>query len=180
MSKTKVVTGKARMSYVQVFEARAMDENQTKKFSVALLIPKSDTKTVKKIQAAIQAARLEGKEKYGAKFPMKSPSPLRDGDVDKEGDDVYAGCYFVNAKSVRKPKVVDAGLNEILDPEEFYSGCYGRASINFYPFDVPTNKGIACGLQNLQFLEDGERLGGGGSSVESDFGDDDNDLDDLG
>lgn len=172
MSKTKVVTGKARMSYVQVFEARAMDDNQTKKFSVALLIPKSDTKTIKKIEAAIAAARAEGREKYGAKFPMKSKSPLRDGDEEKPGDEVYEDCYFVNAKSVRKPKVVDADLNEILDPEEFYSGCYGRASINFYPFEVPTNKGIACGLQNLQFLEEGERLGGGGSSVESDFGED--------
>ena len=79
---------------------------------------------------------------------------------------------FLNAKSSRKPGVVDADLNAILDKEEFYSGCYGRASLNFYAYDYQGTKGIGVGLNNLQKLEDGERLGGDFSTAEEDFGDD--------
>jgi len=95
---------------------------------------------------------------------------LRDGD-DKD-DEVYEGHMYVNAKSVTKPSVVDADCQAILDKEEFYSGCYGRASITFYAYNTSGNKGVACGLNHVQKLEEGERLGGVGSSAEEDFGDD--------
>ena len=98
--------------------------------------------------------------------------PLRDGDEDKD-DEAYEGTMFFSASSNRKPQIVDEDVQPILDRDEFYSGCYGRASINFYLFDVSGSKGIAAGLNNLQKLEDGEHLGGGGSSAEDDFGDDD-------
>ena len=105
-------------------------------------------------------------------------TPLRDGDDEREDDEAYAGAMFVNANSSNKPGLVDADLNPILDKSEFYSGCYGRASINFYAYDSNGSKGIACGLNNLQKFEDGERLAGGGSTAEEDFGSLD-DADDL-
>lgn len=168
----KVVTGKVRFAYCHVFTSFSMEEGKEPKYSVSILIPKKDKTTVEKIQKAIKEALEEGKAKLGGKIPPTYKNPLRDGDEERPDDDSYAGCYFVNANSSRKPGVVDASLNPIIDQDEFYSGCYGRASINFYAFNVAGNKGIAAGLQNLQKLEDGERLAGG-SSAEDDFGSND-------
>lgn len=169
----KVVTGKVRFSYAHVFEPHAMEEGQTKKYSVALLIPKSDKKTVAAIQAAIKDAIEEGKSKLAVngKLPAKIKLPLRDGDEERPDDEVYAGHYFINANSTSRPGVVDLSLNPIMDKDEFYSGCYGRASLSFYAFNTSGNKGIAAGLGNLQKMEDGVKLGGG-STAQEDFGDD--------
>jgi hypothetical protein len=90
--------------------------------------------------------------------------------------------YFLNAKSDRKPGIVDKDLNEILDPDEVYSGCWGRASINFYPYDFNGNRGVGVGLNNIQKLKDGERLGAALATAEDDFGDgfeDDEDEEDF-
>ena len=123
----------------------------------------------------IEEAKEEGKKKWGGTIPKKLKLPLRDGDEEREEDEAYQGHFFINANSTKKPGIVDADLNPIMDKDEFYSGCYGRASINFYPFDAAGNKGIAVGLNNLQKTEDGERLAGG-SSAEDDFGSDEDDL----
>lgn len=177
MSTTKVITSKVRFSYAHVFEPSAIEEGQQKKYSVSLIIPKDDKKTLAKIEAAIAAALEEGKAKFGGKAPKAYKNPLRDGDEERPDDENYEGCMFVNANSSRKPGLVDENLDPILDKDDFYSGCYGRASINFYAFNVSGNKGIACGLNNLQKLEDGIRLSGGGASAEEDFGgDSDDDL----
>lgn len=168
---TKVVTGKVRFCYLNVFEPKAMNEGDEPKYSVCILIPKTDTKTVDKIKAAIEAAKEIGKSKIAdknGKIPSTIKVPLRDGDDERGDDEAFAGMYFLNANSNRKPSVVDRDLNPIMDKADFYSGCYGRASIVFYAYNVQS-KGIAVGLNNLQKLEDGEVLGGG-SSVESDFG----------
>jgi len=172
---TKVITGKVRFSYAHVFEPSAITEGQEKKYSVSLIIPKSDTKTLDKIKAAIQAALEEGKAKFGGKIPKTWKNPLRDGDEEREDDENYANSMFVNANSSKKPGLVDQDTNPIMDKDDFYSGCYGRASVNFYAFNVSGNQGIACGLNNLQKLEDGERLSGGGASAEEDFGSDNDD-----
>lgn len=173
MATTKVVTSKVRFSYVQVFEPSAMEEGMDKKYSISLIIPKSDKALIKRIEEAVALALEEGKAKFGGKLPKVFKNPLRDGDIDREDHEEYAGCMFVNANSNRKPGLVDADLNAIIDPDEFYSGCYGRASINFYAFNVAGNKGVAAGLNNVQKLEDGEPLGGSSASAEADFGDDD-------
>ena len=173
MATTKVITGKVRFSYAQVFEPTSVEEGGTKKYSVSILIPKKDKKTLAKIQAAIELAMEEGKAKFGGKIPKNLKTPLRDGDVDREDDENYEGHMFMNANSPRKPGLVDENLDPILDREDFYSGCYGRASVNFYAYNTSGNKGIACGLNNLQKTEDGERLSGGGASAEEDFGEDD-------
>lgn len=172
MSKTKVVTGKVRFSYAQVFEAKAIEEGNTPKFSVSIIIPKSDKTTIAKIEKAVEAAKQEGRGKWNSKIPAVLKTPLRDGDLERPEDEAYENSMFFNASSNRKPGVVDADINPIMDRDEFYSGCYGRASINFYAYNASGNKGIAAGLTNLQKLEDGERLGGGGSTAEQDFGDD--------
>lgn len=172
MASTKIVTGKVRFSYAHVFQPTSMDDGKDPKYNVSLLIPKSDTATVKKIQDAIELAKEEGKAKLGGKIPANLKTPLRDGDSERPDDASYAGHYFINANSAQKPGVVDKDLNPIITPEEFYSGCYGRASVNFYAYNVSGNKGIAAGLNNLQKLEDGERLSGG-STAEDDFGSED-------
>lgn len=163
-----------KFSYLTVFEPKAIEEGQTKKYSVSLLIPKSDTKTLKKINDAINAAKEEGKAKLGGKIPANLKTPLRDGDEERPDDENYADCMFVNANSVSKPGIVDADLNPIIDRDEIYSGAFGRASINFYAYNKGASKGIACGLNNLQKLKDGERLGGG-TSAEDDFANEEDD-----
>lgn len=176
---TKVITGKVRFSYANVFEPTAMQDGQTPKYNVSIIISKSDTKTVEAIKKAIEAAKEAEKSKIAdknGKIPVNLKTPLRDGDEERPDDPAYENSYFINANSERKPGIVDRDLNPIMSRDDFYSGCYGRASINFYAFNV-NSKGIACGLNNLQKLEDGERLAGG-SSAEEDFGGD-NAVDDL-
>lgn len=169
----KVITGpETRWSYANVWEAKSINGG-TPKFSVSLIIPKSDTVTIKKIQAAIEAAYKEGEAKLkgnGRSVPALSvlKTPLRDGDTERPDDEAYADAYFVNANSATAPGIVDADRQPILDRSEVYSGVYGRASINFYAFNSNGNKGIACGLNNLQKIRDGEPLGGK-SRAEDDF-----------
>ncbi len=170
---TKVITGiNTRWSYANVWDAKSINGG-TPKFSVSLIIPKSDTVTVNKVKAAIQAAYQEGegKLKGNGKFVPALDAiknPLRDGDKERPGDDAYANSYFINANSATAPGIVDADRNPIMDRSEVYSGVYGRASVNFYAFNSNGNRGIACGLNNLQKIRDGEPLGGK-SRAEDDF-----------
>ena len=170
---TKVITGpETRWSYANVWDAKSINGGAPK-FSVSLIIPKSDTKTVEKIKAAIQAAYEEGQSKLkgnGKSVPALSviKTPLRDGDTERPDDQAYAGCYFINANSSAAPGIVDADRQPILDRSEVYSGVYGRASISLYAFNSNGNRGIACGLNNLQKIKDGEPLGGK-SRAEDDF-----------
>ena len=99
-------------------------------------------------------------------------TPLRDGDAERPDDPAYANSYFMNANSNTAPGIVDADCQPILDRSEVYSGVYGRASVNFYAFNSNGNRGIACSLNNLQKIRDGEHLGGK-SSAEDDFATDD-------
>lgn len=171
VNSTKVVTGKVRFCYANVFEPTAMNEGDTPKYNICILIPKSDTATIDKINKAIEAAKEVGKAKLADKtgrIPANLKLPLRDGDEERQDDPAFENHYFINANSLRKPSIVDRSLNPIMSRDEFYSGCYGRASINFYAFNV-SSKGIAAGLNNLQKLEDGEMLAGG-STAEEDFG----------
>ena len=165
---TKVVTGKVRFSYLHVFEPSAIEEGGEKKYSCSLIIPKTDKATLGKIGKAIEAAKEAGKAKLGGKIPANLKTPLRDGDEERPEDEAYENAYFLNANAKTKPGLVDKALNPIMDQEELYSGCYGRASVTFYAFNTSGNKGIACGLNNLMKLEDGENLGGR-QSAENDF-----------
>lgn len=184
---TKVVTGQnCRFSYAQLFEPKAMEEGGKLKYSVAILIPKSDKETVEKIKAGIAAAEakamaeggvFEGKKPKDYKYPV-----LRDGDgEDSEGDPLpeeYHGHWYVNAKSDKKPAIVGTekdekgNWKEITDPSVVYSGCYGRAIFNIFPYKHPTGgKGLAAGLQAVQKIRDGQPLGGSSVDVNEDFED---------
>ncbi|AIR11010.1 Phage protein [Ligilactobacillus salivarius] len=166
---TKVVTGiNTRLSYANIWEPKSINGGK-EKYSVSLIIPKSDTKTVTAIEKAIDAAIEEGIGKFGGKKPNKAALklPLRDGDLEK--DDVnYKDTYFINANSITAPQIVDKQVQPILDQTEVYSGCYARVSISFYAFNTNGNRGVACGLGNIQKIRDGEPLGGH-SSASDDF-----------
>lgn len=169
---TKVVTGICIFSYLNCWDPKSINGG-TPKFSVSLIIPKSDTKTIEKIKAAIQAAYEEGQAKLkgnGKSVPALSvlKTPLRDDDAERPDDEVYRNSYFINANSATAPGIVDADRNQIIDRSEMYSGVKGRASINLYAFNSNGNKGIACGLNNLQKIADGTPLGGK-SRAEDDF-----------
>lgn len=157
---TKVVTGTVRLSYEHVWEPASINGGE-EKYSASLIIPKSDKATVNAIQKAVDAAIEEGLAKFGGKKPNKAAIklPLRDGDAERE-DEAYQNSFFVNANSRTAPQIVDRSVQPILDRNEVYSGCYIRASISFYAFNSTGNKGIACGLNNIQKIRDGEPLGG--------------------
>ena len=161
----RVVTGKVRFSYVNVFQPVDKGDGKTPKYSVSIIIPKSDKETVAKINAAFEQAKANSAAYFGGVVPKMLKGGLRDGDAEKD-DPAYANSYFINANSAQKPGVVDADLNPILDPNEFYSGCYGRASISFFAYNSNGSKGIGCGLNNVQKLEDGDKLGGASSAAD--------------
>ena len=172
---TKVVTGVVRLSYEHVWEPASVN-GSTPKYSVSLIIPKSDAKTIAAINAAIENAIKNGAGKFGGKVPPKGALklPLRDGDLERE-DEAYRDSFFINANSTTAPQIVDRSVQPIMDRSEVYSGCYARVSINFYAFNSNGNKGIACGLGNIQKVRDGESLGGKSSAADdfaSDFDDD--------
>lgn len=169
----KVITGKdTRWSYANVWEPKSINGG-TPKFSVSLIIPKADIKTVARIKTAMEVAYQEGSAKLKGSGRAVPPlatlkSPLRDGDTERPDDPAYANAYFINANSATAPGIVDADRQPILTRSEVYSGVYGRASISFYAFNSNGNRGIACGLNNLQKFRDGESLGGH-ASAEDDF-----------
>ena len=171
----KVITGKdTRWSYANVWEPKSINGG-VPKFSVSLIIPKSDKKTIEAIKKAIQAAYKEGEAKLKGNSrsvpPLESiKTPLRDGDTERPDDEAYTNSFFLNANSTTQPGIVDANVQPILTRSEVYSGVYGRASINFYAFNSNGNRGIACGLNNLQKIRDGEPLGSR-ATAESDFAD---------
>ena len=156
---TKVITGKCRASFVHIFEPQSINGSEPK-FSCSLIISKSDTETIGKIREAIEEAKQNGVSKWGGKIPPNLKLPLRDGDIDRPDDPAYADSYFINASSQEKPGIVDRKRVPITDPLAVYSGCYIRASINFYPFNTNGSRGVAAGLANIQFWADGEPLNG--------------------
>lgn len=178
---TKVVFGPCRLSYTHVFSKYSPDGDAASgKYMTNVLIPKEEKETIKAIQQAIEAAKKAAvTSKWGGKEPKKLDMPLRDGDTDKEDDDVYSGHFYVNAKSNTRPGVCDKNKSPIMDEDEIYSGVWAIVSVTFFGYDVSGNRGVACGLNNIMKFKDGERLGGR-ASAESDFADidmeDDEDL----
>ncbi|OME86508.1 MULTISPECIES: DUF2815 family protein [Paenibacillus] len=181
---TKVITGKVRLSYANVWEATP-DDNGVLWYNSSILIPKDDKETLRKIKAAVDVLKEQAKAKYGGKIPPKFHTPLRDGDEERPDDEAYEGHYFFNAKSKNRPGIAKpigkdnngkTKFQEITDTTEVYSGCYAKVSINFYLFDTKGNKGIAAGLNNIVKVQDGDFLGGR-SSLNDDFASED--FDDI-
>ena len=141
------------------------------------MIDKNDKETIEAINKAIDAAIEEGMPKFGGKKPNKAAIklPLRDGDTERD-DEAYKGHYFINANSRTAPQIVDKNVKPILDRDEVYSGCYARVSLNFYAFNSNGNKGVACGLGNIQKIKDGEALGGRSTASDDFSTEDDEDF----
>lgn len=168
-NKCKVITGtNTRLSYFHGWEPVSINGG-TEKYSVSVLIPKSDTETIAKNRKSHWRTIEEGVAKFGGKKPNKAAIklPLRDGDIERD-DEAYKGHYFINANSTTAPQIVDQAVQPILERSQVYSGCYARVSINFYAFNSNGNKGVATGLGNIQFVRDGEPLGGK-TSASDDF-----------
>ena len=165
-----VVFGPCRLSYTHLFSKYSPDgDPDNGKYMTNVLIPKGEKETVKALKDAIESAKKAGiVSKWGGKEPKKLDLPLRDGDTDKEDDDVYADHFFINAKATTRPGVVDKQRSPIMDEDEVYSGMWAVVSVTFFPYDVSGNRGVAVGLNNVMKFKDGERLGGR-SSAESDF-----------
>lgn len=166
---TKVITGKVRFSYVNIFYPRASTFSKDSRYSLSLILDKEDKETLSKIYAAMEAAKGEGKNLWGGNIPENLIMPLKDGDLNKEIRKEYENKFYINTSSKQKPGVVDKKLTTITDASVVYSGCYGRVSLNFYPYEQGESKGIGCALLNVQMLEQGESLGAH-SRPEEDFG----------
>lgn len=175
---TKVIIP-CRISFANIWEAKSINGSE-EKYSVSCVIPKSDKKTLAKIQKAVEAAKEDGKtRRWNGKIPPNLKLPLRDGDIDRPDDETYLDCFFLNATSKDAPQIVDRRVKPITDPMMVYSGCYCNVSVNFYAFNANGNRGVAAGLSNIQFVKDGDRLSGK-ASAESEFDALDEDEDVLG
>lgn len=171
---TEVVTGEVRMSFVHVFKPYAYTQGSEEKYSVTILLPKTDVDTKARIDAAIEAAKQMGKEKWNGVIPPVCPDPVHDGDGVKPSDGLpfgqeCKGCWVFTASSKADypPEVVDANGNPIISQSEMYSGVYGRVCVNFFPYSFSGKKGIGCGLGPVQKLRDGEPLSGGTTAAQA-------------
>jgi hypothetical protein len=171
----KVITGVTRLSYANLNQPKSINGGDPR-YSVSVLIPKSDAKTLAKINAAVEAAYSEGAAKLkgnGKSIPALAAlkTPLRDGDVERPDDPAYQGHFFLNANNKEKPGIVDINRDPIFDPSEIYSGIYARCSLSFFAFNSSGNRGIAVAINNVQKVRDGEPLGSR-TKAEDDFNDD--------
>ncbi len=171
---TQTVTGKVRLSYAHLFKPYAHSPGQEPKYSVTLLIPKTDTATKENIDRAMEAAKQEGvTNKWGGQLPPVVKTPVHDGDGTRQNGQPFGdeckGHWVLTASSKQAPAVVNQAVQPILDQSEVYSGMYARVSINFFAYSSSGNTGIGAGLNNVQKLADGEPLGGRTSAAE-DFG----------
>lgn len=176
MNETTITTGKARLSYEHLFQPHVQPGGKPEdaKYSVTVLVPKSDVATKQRIDAAIAAAKQAGVSKcWNGAMPNMVAIPVYDGDGVRPNGEKFgpecAGCWVFTASSKQQPQVVDAGCSPIINQSDVYSGCYARVCVNFFPYSQLGKRGIGCGLNCLQKLEDGEPLGGR-VSVEEAFG----------
>ena len=166
-----------QLSYANIWEPKSINGSDPK-YSVSLIIPKKDKKTLAAIQSVIDKIKADPRSinKWGGKLPPKIKLPLRDGDEEKD-DETYAGAMFMNANSSRAPRVIDGRLNDVMDQDEVYSGCYAKVKVALFAYSASGNRGIGASLEVIQKVRDGERLGGSGTGIEG-FGveDEDDDL----
>lgn len=182
---TVVITGKdTRFSYCNLIEPKSINGGKPR-YGLSLLVSKDDRQTVKALKDGQRAAYEKHKDKLknknGSIPPMEMIKlAIRDGDMDRPDDPAYANCLFVNANTETLPRLFDEYGNEVMDRTEIYSGCYGKAAVEFFVFNTNGNRGIACHLLALQKMRDGEPLGGTRISIEDFLAADDDDEELLG
>lgn len=182
-----------RFSFAEVLKPRHNEDSDRDEYSVMLLIPKTDKKTLQAIRKEVDRFKAEI---YGKNVPRNFTDPLKDGDEyyssnTGEQDRNRLGCYYLTAKTLFPPdvrKLVAGKKVKAETDDDFYSGCYGIASINFYNYDNKGKKGISAGLSSCMKIKDGKRLGGGVADADKDYADmdmsefeaDQDDYDDCG
>lgn len=178
MTDTDVVTGKVRLSYTHLFKPYAREAGQDEKYSTTVLLPKSDTDTLDRINAAIEAAKEKGRDgKWNGAVPPVVNTPVHDGDGVRPTDGMPYGdeckghwVFTASSRAENPPEIVDRNGSPIINQSEMYSGVYARVCINVYPYNSNGRKGIGFGLGPVQKLEDGEALGGQPVSAADAFG----------
>lgn len=157
---TAVVTGTVRASYVNLDQPRAQNEGQEPKYSVTLLVPKSDSATVNALKAAQEAAI--GK-KWGDKRPKVLSSTIHDGDGQRPNGDDFGpeakGHWVFTVSSKNRPGVVDQSVKSVITPGFIVSGDYVRADVNCYAYENAGKRGTSFGLNNVQLVRKGDPLG---------------------
>lgn len=184
---SQFVSAEVRLSYVYALEPSSYEDDGDKMYSVMVLMSKEDTDQIAVLHEAIDAATEAGKSKWNGKIPTNLATSIRDGDEDPNYSDqeAFNGHLFFRAKSKNKPGIIGPDKSPITSSEELYSGCYARVDVNFFAYDYKGSRGIACGLNNIQKVRDGESLGGrskaedvfdvvGGTSFDN--GDDNDDI----
>ena len=152
----KITTPEFRVSFANVFKPRAF-EGQEPKYSLCMLFDKkTDLSALQKLAADAVAEKWPNPSDR----PKGLRNPFRDGDKEKADVEGYEGKIFINASTKMKPGIVDQDVQPIISEEDFYSGCYARATLTAYAYDTAGNRGVAFGLQNLQKLRDGEAFSG--------------------
>jgi len=175
---TNVTTGEVRLSYVHLFKPYAMKQGQEEKYSCTILVPKTDTATMGRIYAAIEAAKQKGiRDKWGGTCPAFVPTPVYDGDGARPSDGEAFGpeckghwVFTARASIDYPPEVVDAQGGPILNQSEIYSGIYAYVNVTFFPYASSGKKGIGCSLGPVMKHRDGEPLSGGTITAAKAFG----------
>lgn len=175
---TRVVFGPVRLSYVHLLAPHAFEgDNRDGKYSTNILIPKNEKETIEAIRTAIGNAVVAGKaQRWGGKGATPGrANPLFDGD--EKNDELYHGHYYLNAKSIQRPQVVDSKKAPLTSDDDVYSGMWACVSVSFYPYNIGGN-GVACAINNVMKYKDDERLSGGPGAAEDfdGFMDDPDDL----
>lgn len=185
MSAQNVLIKMCRLSF---FYGWTPDKNEDgkEKYRSALMIPKSDKGTYKKLVAARAAAVEDGIERLKS---WKGKAPKGDRyEVIKDGDEMddpaYHDHWIINASSSEQPGIVDKYGDDIPENKKHlvYSGAWCAVTVRAYPYDTKAN-GVAFALNNIMKLKDDTKFGGK-PSAKSDFADfeapdfDDDDADD--
>jgi hypothetical protein len=167
---TKVLTGEVRLSYANLTAPRAAQQGGDPKYSVTLLIPKTDAATYQDILQSIEAAAADAQGKlWNGVRPPVLPQPLHDGDgVRENGTPFGAECkghWVMTASTKNKPQVVhQSNIAVDLAPGDIKSGDYARVTINLFGYNQAGKRGVGCGLGNVMKTRDGEALAGGASA----------------
>lgn len=177
MAFTKLVTPVFRASFPNLFVPKAMQEGQTPKYSVSAVFEpdkfnEADKKRWAAILALLDETSMEKFKKKVDQLPANFKRAIRDGEEKADLEGYGPGKVFANLTSKLKPGVVDANGND-MNPDDIYPGCYLRATVSAYAYDMNGGKGIALGLQNIRFVRDGERL-----DARTDAGEDFKDVED--
>ncbi len=133
---------------------------------MCLMIPNSHPQ-LEEVKNAIETAKKKGiaagKFSDANTKSANFKNPLHDGTAEHASDERpahYKGHMYVNANQKGgQPGLVGPDLQPLMSNEGLYSGAYFNVEINFYPFDTKS-KGIGCGLNNVMFVKDGDRLDG--------------------